>query len=121
MSNERLKTKNGGAAVVLALGIVGSEDVFYSQETGIDWDVIFLLLGMMIIVSVVRQTGVFEYVAIWAAKRANGKCPAALFMAMDALRRGERQRAREQLQLAQARCPTVSELNWAASSELKRF
>ena len=30
------------------------------------------MLGMMMIVSVLRQTGVFEYVAIWAAKRANG-------------------------------------------------
>ena len=47
-------------------------DVFYSHETGIDWDVIFLLLGMMIIVGVLRQTGVFEYIAIWSAKRANG-------------------------------------------------
>lgn len=56
-----------------------------------------------------------------AAKRANGKCSAAFFMGMDALRRGDRQRAREQLQLTQARCPTVSELNWAASSELKRL
>ena len=44
-----------------ALGIVGAEDVFYSHETGIDWDVIFLLFGMMIIVGVLRQTGVFEY------------------------------------------------------------
>jgi Na+/H+ antiporter NhaD/arsenite permease-like protein len=44
----------------------------YSHETGIDWDVIFLLLGMMIIVGILRQTGVFEYVAIWAAKRAKG-------------------------------------------------
>ena len=61
-----------GAAVVVALGVVGSEDVFFSRETGIDWDVIFLLLGMMIIVSVLRQTGVFEYTAIWAAKRVNG-------------------------------------------------
>ena len=61
-----------GAAVVVALGVVGSDDVFFSRETGIDWDVIFLLLGMMIIVSVLRQTGVFEYIAIWAAKRANG-------------------------------------------------
>ena len=56
-----------------------------------------------------------------AAKRSNGKCAAAFFMGMDALRRGDRQRAREQLQLTQARCPTVSELNWAASSELKRL
>ena len=61
-----------GAAVLLAVGVVGSDEVFYSHETGIDWDVIFLLLGMMIIVSVLRQTGVFEFIAIWAAKRANG-------------------------------------------------
>ena len=56
-----------------------------------------------------------------AAKRANGKCPSAFFIGIDALRRGDRQRAREQLQLAQARCPTVSEFNWAAASELKRL
>ncbi len=55
------------------------------------------------------------------AKRSNGKCPAAFFVGVDAIRRGDKQRAREQLQLAQARCPTVSELNWAASSELKRL
>ena len=61
-----------GAAIVVALPIINSDDVFYSHETGIDWDVIFLLLGMMIIVSVLRQTGVFEYVAIWSAKRARG-------------------------------------------------
>ncbi|OBA78535.1 hypothetical protein A9W99_22910 [Mycobacterium sp. 1164966.3] len=61
-----------GAAVVVGIGIVGSDDVFFSRQTGIDWDVIFLLFGMMVIVSVLRQTGVFEYVAIWAAKRANG-------------------------------------------------
>jgi Na+/H+ antiporter NhaD/arsenite permease-like protein len=54
----------GGAAMVVAVGVVGSADVFYSHDTGIDGDVIFLLLGMMIIVSVLRQTGVFEYVAI---------------------------------------------------------
>ena len=61
-----------GAAIVVAFGVVSSDDVFYSRETGIDWDVIFLLLGMMIIVSVLRQTGVFEYIAIWCAKRAKG-------------------------------------------------
>ena len=61
-----------GAAIVLGLGVVGSEDAFYSHDTGIDWDVIFLLLGMMVIVGVLRRTGVFEYVAIWAAKRAKG-------------------------------------------------
>ena len=56
----------------MALGIASAEDAFYSHETGVDWDVIFLLLGMMIIVGVLRRTGVFEYVAIWAAKRAKG-------------------------------------------------
>ncbi|MBO0879306.1 MAG: ArsB/NhaD family transporter [Mycobacterium sp.] len=62
----------GGAVFMVILPVINSDEVFFSRETGIDWDVIFLLLGMMIIVSVVRQTGVFEYVAIWAAKRANG-------------------------------------------------
>lgn len=62
----------GGAVFVVILPVINSDEVFFSRDTGVDWDVIFLLLGMMIIVSVVRQTGVFEYVAIWAAKRANG-------------------------------------------------
>ncbi|HEV2784135.1 MAG TPA: ArsB/NhaD family transporter [Actinophytocola sp.] len=61
-----------GAGIVLGLGVVGSENAFYSHETGIDWDVVFLLLGMMIIVGILRQTGVFEYLAVWAAKRAKG-------------------------------------------------
>nr|WP_238164581.1 ArsB/NhaD family transporter [Kribbella pittospori] len=62
----------GGAALLLALGVTDSEHAFYSHDTGIDWDVIFLLLGMMIIVGVLRRTGIFEYIAIWAAKRAKG-------------------------------------------------
>ncbi len=62
----------GGAGMVLGIGVVGSADAFFSQETGVDWDVIFLLLGMMIIVGVLRKTGVFDYTAIWAAKRARG-------------------------------------------------
>ena len=63
----------GGAALVLALGISDAEAAFFSEETGVDWNVVFLLLGMMIIVSVMRDTGVFEYLAIWAAKRARGR------------------------------------------------
>jgi Na+/H+ antiporter NhaD/arsenite permease-like protein len=62
----------GGAIAMFLLPAIDSHEVFYSESTGVDWDVIFLLLGMMIIVSVVRQTGVFEYVAIWSAKRAKG-------------------------------------------------
>jgi Na+/H+ antiporter NhaD/arsenite permease-like protein len=62
-----------GAGLMVVLPAIDAPDIFYSQETGIDWDVIFLMLGMMIIVSILRHTGVFEYGAIWAAKRANGK------------------------------------------------
>ena len=61
-----------GGGIVVALGVSTSEDIFYSADTGVDWDVIFLLLGMMIIVGILRRTGVFEFVAIWAAKRAKG-------------------------------------------------
>ncbi len=68
----RLLAVLGGAAILLALGVTDAEHAFYSKDTGIDWDVIFLLLGMMIIVGVLRRTGVFEYIAIWAAKRAKG-------------------------------------------------
>nr|WP_067469456.1 ArsB/NhaD family transporter [Actinomadura macra] len=63
----------GGAALMLLFHITDAEKAFFSIKTGVDWNVIFLLLGMMVIVSVLRQTGVFEYVAIWAAKRARGK------------------------------------------------
>lgn len=68
----KVKAALGGAGVIVAAGIANAHDVFYSPETGIDWNVIFLLLGMMVIVGVLRQTGVFEYTAIWAAKRAKG-------------------------------------------------
>jgi Na+/H+ antiporter NhaD/arsenite permease-like protein len=61
-----------GAGSMVILPAIDAPDVFYSQETGIDWDVIFLMLGMMIIVSILRHTGVFEFGAIWAAKRAGG-------------------------------------------------
>lgn len=63
----------GGAALMLALGITDAEHAFFDESTAIDWNVIFLLLGMMVIVSVLRVTGVFEFMAIWAAKRARGR------------------------------------------------
>ena len=63
----------GGAALVLALGISDAHAAFFSEDTGVDWNVVFLLLGMMIIVGVMQDTGIFEYLAIWAAKRARGR------------------------------------------------
>ena len=38
----------------------------------IDWNVIFLLIGMMIIMGVIKETGVFQYAAIKTAKIAKG-------------------------------------------------
>ncbi|MEP7035485.1 MAG: ArsB/NhaD family transporter [Dermatophilaceae bacterium] len=62
-----------GAAGMVLLGVVDAKVAFFSERTGVDWNVIFLLLGMMVIVSVVKQTGVFDYLAIWAAKRTRGR------------------------------------------------
>lgn len=69
----RLAAAIGGAAVMLVFGITDAEHAFFSEEAGIDWNVLFLLLGMMLIVSVLRRTGLFEYLAIWSAKRAQGR------------------------------------------------
>ena len=62
-----------GASGMVLLGVVDAKVAFFSERTGVDWNVIFLLLGMMVIVSVVKQTGVFDYLAIWAAKRTRGR------------------------------------------------
>jgi len=62
-----------GAGLMFLFHIVDASDAFSSEELGVDWNVIFLLFGMMIIVGVLRHTGVFEYLAIWSAKRARGR------------------------------------------------
>ncbi|GAA1853660.1 SLC13 family permease [Asanoa iriomotensis] len=69
----RVAAALGGAALMLIIGATDAEHAFFAEDTGIDWNVIFLLLGMMLIVAVLRRTGVFEFVAIWAAKRAGGR------------------------------------------------
>jgi Na+/H+ antiporter NhaD/arsenite permease-like protein len=69
----RVKVALGGAGLMLGAGVLSFEEAFHEAETGVDWEVIFLLLGMMVIVGVLRQTGVFEYVAIRAVKQARGR------------------------------------------------
>ncbi len=69
----RVKAALGGALLLLVIGATNGEHAFYSPDAGIDWGVIFLLIGMMLIVAVLRRTGIFEYLAIWAAKRARGR------------------------------------------------
>lgn len=77
----RVAVALGGAALLLALRLVSSSDAFHSERLGIDWDVIFLLLGMMVIVGVLRHTGLFDYLAIWSAKRAKAR-PARILGAL---------------------------------------
>ncbi|WP_406186315.1 SLC13 family permease [Streptomyces sp. NBC_01006] len=69
----RVAAALGGAALMLAIGATDDASAFYSDETGIDWNVIFLLLGMMMIVGVLKRTGLFEYLAIWSVKKARSK------------------------------------------------
>ena len=38
----------------------------------IEWSTIFLLIGMMILVGIAGKTGIFQYIAVKAAQRANG-------------------------------------------------
>ncbi|MGV3463746.1 MAG: ArsB/NhaD family transporter [Heyndrickxia sp.] len=58
----------GGGLMVL-LGIVNQETAIHH----IDFNTIGLLIGMMIIVSITAETGVFKYVAIWSAKKVKGR------------------------------------------------
>ncbi|HEY7101243.1 MAG TPA: ArsB/NhaD family transporter [Mycobacteriales bacterium] len=69
----RVAAALGGAAGMVLIGVVDADSAFHQRDTAIDWNVIFLLLGMMLLVGVIRQTGLFEYLAIWAAKRAGGR------------------------------------------------
>ena len=62
-----------GAALMIIIGATNADAAFYSHETGIDWNVIFLLLGMMIIVGVIHKTGLFEFLAIKAIQLAKGR------------------------------------------------
>ncbi len=57
----------GGVAMVL-VGIVSQEEAFAE----IDFNVIFLLAGMMILAGIIRKTGVFGWVAVRAARFAGG-------------------------------------------------
>ncbi|MEY4293798.1 MAG: hypothetical protein RIR29_448 [Actinomycetota bacterium] len=69
----RVAVVASGAAVMVLIGATDADAAFYSHETGIDWNVIFLLLGMMIIVSVVHKTGLFEFLAVKAIQLAKGE------------------------------------------------
>lgn len=66
-----------GAVIYLAFGFIPQAKAFSHY---IDWNVIFLLIGMMIMVGVIKSTGLFEYVAIYLAKKAKGDPKKILIM-----------------------------------------
>jgi len=57
-----------GAGLFIIAGVVSQESLF----DAIDWNVIFLLVSMMIIVNIIKTTGVFQYIAIKTAKAVRG-------------------------------------------------
>ena len=53
-----------GAGVMIVVGVLNQEEAI----KGIDFNTIALLTGMMILVSISRKCGMFQYVAVWSAK-----------------------------------------------------
>lgn len=59
-----------GAVAMLILQIV---DVHTAFTTYIEWNTIFLLVGMMILVGITNKSGIFQYAAVKAAQKAKGR------------------------------------------------
>ncbi|TDB93728.1 ArsB/NhaD family transporter [Actinomadura sp. 7K534] len=79
---DKVKVVLVAAGLMTILGLTSGGEVFFSEHEGIDWNVIFLLLGMMIVVGIIKGTGLFEYLAIWAAKKSKGRPYRLLVMLM---------------------------------------
>lgn len=54
-----------GAAVMIFAGILTQETAI----AGIDFNTLALLIGMMTIVGIAEKSGMFQYVAVWSAKK----------------------------------------------------
>ena len=69
-----------GAAVMIVSGIL-------SQTTalaGIDFNTLALLVGMMIIVAIAERSGIFQFVAVWGAKKVHAN-PRGLLVVLAAV------------------------------------
>ncbi|WP_018133411.1 ArsB/NhaD family transporter [Effusibacillus pohliae] len=66
-----------GGILMVVVGIVDQETALHH----IDFNTLGLLVGMMIIVTVTGKTGLFKYLAILSAKRANGD-PVKIFISL---------------------------------------
>ncbi len=69
-----------GAGAMVFLGVLNQE----LAVQGIDFNTIFLLIGMMVIVGIMKDTGVFQYVAILSAKSVRGN-PRALLAVLSVI------------------------------------
>jgi Na+/H+ antiporter NhaD/arsenite permease-like protein len=65
-----------GAMLMVMLGVISQEDAFRY----IDLNVIFLLIGMMILTGITKRTGLFQFMAIKLAKLAKGEPIAILIL-----------------------------------------
>jgi len=66
-----------GAMLMILFGIISQETAIHH----IDFNTLGLLMGMMIIVNITSETGLFNFLAIWAAKKVKAK-PVALLVAL---------------------------------------
>jgi Na+/H+ antiporter NhaD/arsenite permease-like protein len=58
-----------GAGLNQTLGVLNQEQAI----AGVDFNTLGLLTGMMVIVAITRRCGVFQYVAIWSAKKVEAR------------------------------------------------
>ena len=54
-----------GAGLMIMLGVLNQETAI----SGIDFNTLGLLIGMMVIVAITKRSGVFQFVAVWSAKK----------------------------------------------------
>ncbi len=69
-----------GAVLVVMLGVLSQEQAIHH----IDFNTLGLLVGMMVIVGITGETGLFRFLAIWAAKAVNGN-PLKLMIALSVI------------------------------------
>jgi len=69
-----------GATLLILFQVINQETAFHH----IDFNTLGLLIGMMIMVGIVSQTGLFTYLAIWATKKVNAD-PVKILVAIGAL------------------------------------
>ena len=61
------------ASLMIVLKILEQHEAFHIEELGVDWNVIFLLISMMVIINLMKPSGIFEYIAIKSAKWGRGE------------------------------------------------